>query len=223
MITTILIDIDDTLLDFNLCAKWAMEESAKKMELILPKDTYEYFKKINASLWKQMEKKEITSDGIYCVRWDMVSQMIGVPFDGKAFEKYFLDNLSKSTIQVDGALELLKYLSGKYKIYAASNGPFEQQVQRMKLARMDKYLSGYFVSEKIGHSKPVREFFDVCYKEIRVADLSELMMIGDSLSADIKGAGDYGIKTCWFNKEYKSTENSADYMVNHLLEIKEFL
>lgn len=95
MITTILIDIDDTLLDFNLCAKWAMEESAKKMELILPKDTYEYFKKINASLWKQMEKKEITSDGIYCVRWDMVSQMIGVPFDGKAFEKYFLDNLSK--------------------------------------------------------------------------------------------------------------------------------
>ena len=42
MITTILIDIDDTLLDFNLCAKWAMEESAKKMELILPKDTYEY-------------------------------------------------------------------------------------------------------------------------------------------------------------------------------------
>lgn len=193
MISTILIDIDDTLLDFNLCAEWAMEETAKKMKLLLPQNTYDYFKKINASLWKQMEKKEITSDGIYCVRWERVFQAVGVPFDGKEFEKYFLDNLSKSTIEVDGASELLEY------------------------------LSGYFVSEKIGHSKPTREFFDVCYKETHVADVSELMMIGDSLSADIKGADDYGIKTCWFDKELKSTENLADYTVKHLLEIKAFL
>ena len=45
MISTILIDIDDTLLDFNLCAEWAMEETAKKMKLLLPQDTYDYFKK----------------------------------------------------------------------------------------------------------------------------------------------------------------------------------
>ncbi len=64
MISVVLIDIDDTLLDFNLCAKWAMEETVKKMKLSFPEDTYDYFKKINASLWKQMEKKEITSDGI---------------------------------------------------------------------------------------------------------------------------------------------------------------
>lgn len=87
--STILIDIDDTLLDFNLCAEWAMEETAKKMKLLLPQDTYDYFKKINASLWKQMEKKETTSDGIYCVRWERVSQAVGVPFDGKEFEKVF--------------------------------------------------------------------------------------------------------------------------------------
>lgn len=223
MISTILIDIDDTLLDFDLCAKWAMLEAAKKMKLILPQDTYDYFKKINDSFWKQMEKKKIKSDGIYGVRWERVSQAIGMPFDGAAFEEYFLDNLSKSIIQVDGALELLEYLSGKYQIYIASNGPFDQQVQRMKLAGMDNYLSGYFVSEKIGHSKPTKEFFDVCYKETHVADLSEIMMIGDSLSADIKGADNYGIKTCWFDKELKGTENSADYTVKHLLEIKEFL
>lgn len=45
MISTILIDIDDTLLDFNLCAEWAMEETAKKMKLLLPQNTYDYFKK----------------------------------------------------------------------------------------------------------------------------------------------------------------------------------
>lgn len=223
MITTVLIDIDDTLLDFNLCAKWAMEEAAKKMELTLPENTYDYFEEINASLWRQMEKKEITFAGIYCVRWNMVSQRTGVSFDGSVFEAHFLEKLSESTIQVDGASALLAYLSGKYKLYAASNGPYEQQVQRMKSAEMDQYFSGYFISEKIGHSKPSKEFFDVCYKETGVADLGELMMIGDSLSADIKGAGDYGIKTCWFDKVFKGTENSADYVVHHLAEIKEFL
>ncbi|WP_282923588.1 HAD family hydrolase [Mediterraneibacter massiliensis] len=223
MISTILMDIDDRLLDFDLCAKWAMDEAAKKMKLILPQNTYDHFKKINASLWKQMEKKEITSDEIYCVRWEKVSLAVGVSLDGKEFEKHFLAYLSKSAIQVEGALELLEYLSGKYKIYAASNGPFEQQVQRMKLAGMDNYLSGYFVSEKIGHSKPTKEFFAVCCKEICAADLSEIIMIGDSLSADIKGANNYGIKTCWFDKESKGTENPADYTVDHLLEIKAFL
>lgn len=223
MISTILIDIDDTLLDFDLCAKWSMMETAKKMKLKFPPDTYDYFKKINASLWKQMEKKEIMSDGIYGVRWEMVSQVIDIPFDAATFEENFLDHLSKSVIQVDGALELLEYLSGKYKIYVASNGPFDQQVQRMKLAGMDIYLEGYFISEKIGHSKPTKEFFDACFKEINVADVSEIMMIGDSLSADIKGSENYGIKTCWFDKESKGTKNSADYIVNNLLEIKEFL
>lgn len=88
---------------------------------------------------------------------------------------------------------------------------------------MDKYLSGYFVSEKIGYSKPSKEFFDVCYKETKVKALNEIMLIGDSLSADIKGAVGCGIKACWFDKELKGTENSADYVVNHLCEIKEIL
>ncbi len=223
MISTVLMDIDDTLLDFNLCAKWAMEETAKQMELTLPQDTYQHFKKINASLWKQMEKKEITVEGIYCVRWNRVSQEIGVPFDGKAFERHFREHLSQSTLQVDGAIELLQYLSGKYQIYAASNGPYHQQIQRMKLAGMDCYLSGYFVSEKIGHPKPTKEFFDVCYQETHAANLDEMIMIGDSLSADIQGAKDYGIKTCWFDKEGKGIAHAADYTVNHLLEIKAFL
>lgn len=223
MISTILIDIDDTLLDFNLCAEWAMEETAKKMKLSLPQGSYSYFKKINDSLWRQMEKKEITSDGIFGVRWDMVSQAIGVVFDGTEFEQYFLEYLSQSAIQVDGAVELLRYLSGKYRIYAASNGPYDQQMRRMKLAKMDCYLNGYFVSEKIGHSKPAKEFFDACYKETQAANLDELLMIGDSLSSDIQGAKAYGIRACWFDKEFKGTENPADYTVNHLLEIKEFL
>ena len=223
MISTVLIDIDDTLLDFNLCAKWAMEETAKAMKLSLPTHAFDCFQKINSSLWKQLEKKEIAPDGIYYVRWYKVSNALNVPFDGNKFEDYFLDHLSRSTIQVEGAAELLDYLSDKYKIYVASNGPFDQQVKRMKLAGMDRYISGYFVSEKIGYSKPSKEFFDTCYKEMQVSNRQEILMIGDSLSADIKGAHNYGIKTCWFDKERKGLTNAADFTVNHLLDIKDVI
>ena len=154
MITTILIDIDDTLLDFKLCAKWSMEQAAKKMDLSLPGDTFAHFEKINSMLLKSIERKEITCEGIYGVRWNLVAQEMGIALDGDEFERHFLDCLAISTINVDGALEILEYLSAKYKIYAASNGPYTQQISRMSLAGMDKYLNGYFISEKIGYSKP---------------------------------------------------------------------
>lgn len=223
MITTVLIDIDDTLLDFKLCAKWSMLEAAKRMKLELPEDTFACFEKINSMLWKSMERKEITYDGIYGVRWNLVAYEIGIVFDGDEFERHFLDCLAQSTIPVDGALEVLAYLSTKYNIYAASNGPYMQQLSRMSLAGMDKYLSGYFISEKMGCSKPTKEFFDICFKETGVDSLEELIMIGDSLSADINGAKDYGIKTCWFNKDGKNGAAKSDYTVCKLVDIKKFL
>lgn len=223
MISTVLIDIDDTILDFNLCAEWAMERTAEKMGLSLPEGTYDCFKEINIALWKRLEKKEITTDDIYCVRWTAVAEAVGVKFDNREFESNFLYFLSHSIIPVNGAVELLKYLSGKYKIFVASNGPYEQQIQRMKLAGMDAYMSGYFVSEKIGHSKPSKEFFDVCFEETHVKSAGEMIMIGDSLSADIQGAHRYGIKTCWLDRSCTGTENCADYVVNNIDEIKEIL
>lgn len=223
MINTVLIDIDDTLLDFDLCAQWAMTATAKELEIHLPENTYDIFKEINAILWEKLEKKEITSDELYCVRWNMVSQKLGIEFDGKQFEKTFFNLLSTSIIPVDGAVETLKYLKSKYRVFVASNGPYEQQVQRMKLAGMEQYLDGYFVSEQVGHSKPSKEFFEHCYRTVAVDSPKEIIMIGDSISADIMGASSFGMQSCWFNKKQISADNMKGYIIDNLCEIRNII
>lgn len=63
--TTVLIDVDDTLLDFDQCAAWSMNRAAEALQNALPEIAYICFREINAGLWKQMEQKNITQDGIY--------------------------------------------------------------------------------------------------------------------------------------------------------------
>ncbi len=90
---------------------------------------------------------------------------------------------------------------------------------------MLKYFQKVFVSEKMGALKPAKEFFDGCLKEMGDISPDEIVIIGDSLTADIFGGKDYGLKTIWFNPNNLPQPNShiPDYTVNSLLEIKQIL
>ena len=50
-------------------------------------------------------------------------------------------------------MKMLEYLASKYTVYAASNAPYEQQINRLKKSGMLKYITKVFASEKIGFSK----------------------------------------------------------------------
>ena len=119
----------------------------------------------------------------------------------------------------------MKYLHGKYLLAVASNGPYEQQVNRLEKVGLLSYVDHMFVSGKIGHAKPSRAFFDACIEKMGDLKPEEVMMIGDSISADITGAKDYGMQTCWYNHKVAPLEQGemADYTVDSLEEIKEIL
>ena len=53
----------------------------------------------------------------------------------------------------------------------------------------------------------------------------EIVIIGDSLTADIEGGISYGIKTIWFNKYGKNPlkDINSDFTVTSLSDIKSFL
>ena len=94
----------------------------------------------------------------------------------------------------------------------------------MKNAGFDKYFSGYFISEKVGFEKPSKEFFDGCFKDLPY-DLDEVVLIGDSPTADIKGGSKYGLDTIWFDhRGEKLPEGVAPtHIVHHLKEIENIL
>ena len=223
MIKAVLLDVDNTLLDFNKCAMAAAHAAARDVGLVLPENIYPVFRRINDRLWHQIEQRQLTTEELYRIRWQLIFDELGICADGVAFEALFRAHLDTSAEPVDGAAELLAYLHGKYILCIASNAPYDQQMQRLEKAGMLHYMSHLFVSEEIGAAKPSAAFFDACLSALSPLQPQEIMMIGDSLTADIAGARACGMRTCWYRHDGETARGEADCCVDALEEIRAVL
>ncbi len=215
------------VLDFDACSKLAMEQAFESIGHPLPEYLFDVFHQVNTDLWEQVQRSEIDLETLYRIRWNLIFSKLNVAIDGVAFERKFLEGLGESGIAVTGAYDVLEYLSKKYTLCIGSNAPYGQQMKRLEKADMLKYMQHVFISEKIGFEKPSRHFFECCLKELGGICPAEVMMIGDSLSADIIGAKSVGIQTCWYHHNHipapLSSEDVADFIVDDLCSIMDIL
>ena len=181
MIKAILLDVDNTLLDFDKSATEVIKGLFCQMGLSYTDNVFKTFININDGLWKRIERAEITREQLHNIRWDTVFGELGIKADGKRAEKLFLDGLYSVAIPVDGAKETLRYLSAKYALYTASNAPFAQQVNRLTVSGLYPFVTGIMSFEKDGVHKPQREFFEWCLDALYPVKSTEIAVIGDSL------------------------------------------
>ena len=133
----------------------------------------------------------------------------------------YLEHLSRGTDLIDGAEAVLERLSARAGMVLVTNGL--QDVQRSRFARST--IGGYFrdlvISEEVGAAKPDGRIFDAAFRALGNPRKEEVLMIGDSLSSDIRGGADYGIDTCWFNPEGKPREGEIEirYEIRRLSEL----
>ena len=222
MIKAILLDVDNTLIDFNKSAEWSIRKCFEEYGLEFTEDVLPTFHRINDELWYRIEQGTITKPELHKIRWQTIFDALGIKENGEEFEKRFVEYVPQAGIPVEGAKELLEYLSAKYIICFASNSSKEQQYIKLTKADMLKYAKHLFISDEIGFAKPAREFFDACMEKLKSVSKEQVIIIGDSLTADIAGGVNYGIKTVWFNfKKGNVPQNlKADYIVNNLSEVK---
>ncbi|MCQ2436196.1 MAG: YjjG family noncanonical pyrimidine nucleotidase [Clostridia bacterium] len=225
MIKAVLIDVDNTLLDFGKCARQSMIYGCAAAGLPYSEVVCETFHRINDDLWHRLERGEIEKPQIYDTRWNIIFSELGMKYDGREFERIFSGYLSESTEPVDGAYELLDYLSGKYTVSIASNAHHIQQFHRLQKAGMMKYLHKLFISDEVGYTKPSPDFWRACVRSLSIVTADEIMMIGDSLTADISGCAEVGIHTCWFNHDRVPHPPvcAAEHIADSLPEIREIL
>lgn len=224
MIKAVFIDVDNTLLDFNECAKHSMATSLREYGEDYKEHYFSVFKLVNDELWREIEKGTLTREGLYRVRWNRVFERLGIGIDGPEFEQHFIHNLHSSAVPVKGAHDILEYLAPKYTLCIASNAPHKQQLTRLRNADMLRYLDHIFTSEQIGSQKPEKSFFDACFANLDGISPEECIIIGDSLTADIQGGIACGMKTCWFNYDHRAySGDEADYIIGALEEIKKIL
>lgn len=225
MIKAVLLDVDNTLLDFHACAEASMNAALAENRIPKKETLFRSFLKINDGLWREIEQGVLTKEKLHQIRWNQVFADQDIDFDGVLFEKSFLKYLAQTVFPIEGASSLLAYLSGKYILCAVTNGPYEQQRKRLKAANMLSFFDHLFVSEQIGFEKPSESFFDACFAALPGISPEEAMIIGDSITADMMGGLRYGIQTCWFNYHHSEPPQdlSFTHIVNELKEIKYFL
>ena len=226
----IFIDIDNTLLDFDAYVRTTMEQGFAHFGLPAYRpEMYHTFTAENNKLWRQIEEGTLTFAELQKIRWNNVFAALGIHFDGPAFEHYFRAALHESAIPVNGARELLEALRGRYLLAAASNGPYEQQLHRLALAGMKDFFDWFFISERIGASKPSKLFFDEAFRQVNEGRETPILpedtaIIGDSLTSDMAGGRGCGLKPVYSRRPGAAPANdSVDVTAEDLRDIPALL
>lgn len=218
---TLLLDADDTLLDFRKTEKAALENTFDEYGLKLTDEIRNIYKTINHELWSAFERGEITKETITSTRFQRVFDTVGYHVDGRTFHLDYQQALGRGCYLIDGARELCEELAKNYRLYCVTNGVAATQYSRLSGSGLDNFFSDIFVSEEIGHQKPSTHYFSAVFKSIPEFKASHALIIGDSLTSDIQGGKNTGIDTCWYNPSGKPAEPAlkADYEIRKLNEL----
>ena len=221
MIRNVLFDLDDTLFDFHKAEKIALTKTLVHFGIDPTEETLALYSTINAAHWKRLELGEISREEVKVGRYRELFKTIGIECDPVKATAYYESMLAIGHYFMPGAPELLEELYRKYRLYIVSNGTAKVQEGRIGSSGIAKYMDGIFISQILGANKPDKQFFDVCFAEIPDFSLSETVIIGDSLSSDIKGGINAGITTVWFNPKGIENDNDIkpDYTIKELSEV----
>ena len=222
--TSLFLDLDNTLLDFNKAEYFAAKKLFEKYGLPYDDEAIKTYSSINSVFWKRFESGEIEKNEIYENRFKAFCEHYGMSADTAQMSKDYFVNLSEGYYTVDGTFDILDFLKAKgYYLYATTNGMSLTQYKRIEKSGLKPYFDKVFVSEDAGHQKPEKEYFEYVLENISEKDKSKILIIGDSQSSDILGGINIGIDTCWYNPKGDKGAYIPNYEIKNLLKLKEIL
>ena len=227
MISTILWDVDGTLLDFIVAEKAAIKTLFREFNLGQCSDEMiKRYSEINKGYWQRLERGEITKQEVLVGRFKEFFESEGLDSSvAEEFNSLYQLRLGDTIVYHDDSLEIIRSLKGRLRQYVVSNGTVEAQSKKLRLSGLGELMDGIFLSEHIGVEKPNIEFFDKVFEEIEPADRSSILIVGDSLTSDIQGGNNAGIITCWYNPQGDKAPDKyrIDYEISDLHQIYEII
>lgn len=210
----ILFDADGTLLDFGRAENEALRESLVSVGITPDDEMVSTYSRINDSLWKALERGEVTKEVLRYRRFELFFAHYGMSHDAHAMANTYEGNLAQKGYLLDGAEALCKRLYGKARMYIVTNGIEEIQLGRYARCGLEKYFDGIFISGQVGYEKPDVRYFEHIEKHIPDFSKKNAVIIGDSLTSDMRGGLNFGIDTCWYNPRGK--ELPEDMPITHV-------
>lgn len=225
MIKTVLLDLDDTILDFKKAEGIAVRRTLTELGVPVNDEIAARYSELNAAQWRALEAGEITRAQVLTRRFELLYKELGVERSAEETQRKYEAYLSQGHYFLPGAEALLETLFEKYDLYLVSNGNAVVQEGRLKSANISHYFKEIFISEHIGADKPTKTFFDRCFAQIPDFAKEAAILVGDSLTSDIQGGINAGVMTCWFNPHHKPKNPNipADYEIENLSDLPPLL
>lgn len=214
----VLLDLDDTILDFGRAEAAAIRQAFAELGIDAGEKTVARYSEINKAHWEMLERGELTRAQVLVGRFRALFREMGVSVSPELAQKKYEGYLSVGHYFMPGAEELLQTLYGRDRLFLLSNGNASVQAGRLASAGISGYFEKIFISENVGFNKPSVQFFEACFREIPDFRRERAIMIGDSLSSDILGGINAGVKTCWYNPKGKAGREDirADFEISEL-------
>lgn len=222
----ILWDLDGTLLDYKFVQREALKQIFRNLRIPITNDIMEQYSQINEACWRRFERGEISRAELLVGRFRTFFAELGLQnVDVYAVRDEYEEVLGSVYEYLQDSLGLCKMLQPKCRQFIVTNGTSETQRKKISLSGFKDCMEACFISEEIGYDKPDTAFFTHVFAQIKDFDPKKALIIGDTLTSDIKGGIDAGIATCYFNAGRKPVPEAfkPDYEIDHLWDILRIL
>lgn len=225
MIKHIFFDLDHTLWDFDKNAQETLIELYEKYQLntLGVKSAMEFIDRYtenNHVLWAQYHRGEISKDMLREQRFRKTFLELGMQpdFIPNEFENEYVRVSPTKTNLFEHALTALNYLYKDYTLHIISNGFKEPTLTKMEVSNLNPYFKNIIISEDVGVNKPHPDIFKYALDKAE-AKISESIMIGDSIEADIRGAQSFGLQAIYFNPQMIPIPQDVKWQIHNLKEL----
>jgi YjjG family noncanonical pyrimidine nucleotidase len=215
----LLFDADDTLFDFPAAEAKALGWTFEEAGLDFLPEYLPIYHKYNRQVWQEVEQGVIKLVELRTKRFNLFFDELRITTDPALFSPLYLKNLARGSDLLPGAEETLRQASRDHHIALVTNGLADVQRPRLLASAIHPYIEKIFISEELGAAKPEAAFFDLVFAEIGQPPRNEVLIIGDSLTSDMRGGLEYGLDTCWFNPRQLTTELPVTYQIRSLPEL----
>ncbi len=201
----LLLDADNTLFDFDAAEEYALTRTLIRFGLSPTPPLKARYREINSALWLEYDRGRITQEALGPKRFQLLfetSEFSGGPGDPRQWSAFFLDSLADCPTLMPGAEQLCRRISSRYILSLTTNGISHVQRKRLKASPLARYFEDrVFISGEMGCRKPEKAYFDAVLSSLGVgSQRGKVLVIGDSLSSDIKGAFQSRLDSVWLHR-----------------------
>ena len=217
----LLLDADGTLFDYDSAEARALERTFTELGCGYEPSYAKTYRLINKEIWLEFEQGKISQKRLRTRRFELLFRALQLECDPETFSAKYLKALAEGSELIGGAEEVVRALHGQVGLVIITNGLQEVQRPRFAKSAISDCFAEIVISEEVGAAKPDREIFDVAFERMNEPRKEDVLIVGDSLSSDIRGGNIYGIDTCWYNPGQKPRELDVevDYEITDLGEL----